>query len=181
MVMLIAAGDGFAGWSSLNDTVMGGRSSGSCSIDSQGLVMQALVVTEGGGFVSCRSPRYQPPLNLSAASALELVLEGDGRRYKIAMAPADLAGKLADFLPGGLRWVRDFDTNSAGITRVRIPFSELQPTLRANPVGLPLRFDPSRIAQIQILHSRFAEDGSENKGFKPGALKLVLQKLEALP
>lgn len=56
VILLIAAGDGFSGWASLNDTVMGGRSSGACSVGNDGLLMQAEVVAEGGGFVSCRSP-----------------------------------------------------------------------------------------------------------------------------
>jgi hypothetical protein len=34
---------------------------------------------------------------------------------------------------------------------------------------------------MQILHSRFAEDGSENIGFRPGPLRLLVQKLEAVP
>jgi hypothetical protein len=181
LALLIAAGDGFSGWASLNDTVMGGRSQGSCRISSAGLLMEANVVSAGGGFVSCRSPRWQPPLNLSGASAIELSLEADGRRYKLALAPADLAGRIGDLLPGGLRWVSDFETSPGDVTTVRIPFSELRPTVRATPVGLPLQFDPSRIAQIQILHSRFAEDGSENTGFKEGPLRLLVRKLEAVP
>ena len=181
VILLIAAGDGFSGWASLNDTVMGGRSSGACSVGNDGLLMQAEVVAEGGGFVSCRSPRWSPPLDLSAAGAIELVLQGDGRRYKFAVASSDLAGKLADLVPGGLRWVRDFDTQPTGTTTVRIPFADLLPTLRANPVSIPLRFDPSRVVQMQILHSRFAEDGSENNGFRPGPLRLLVQKLEAVP
>ena len=91
--ILIAAGDGFSGWASLNDTIMGGRSSGECSVSSEGLLMQAEVVAEGGGFVSCRSPVWQPPLDLSTATALRLRLQGDGRRYKLAAAVSDLAGR----------------------------------------------------------------------------------------
>ena len=114
--ILIAAGDGFSGWASLNDTIMGGRSSGECSVNSEGLLMQAEVVAEGGGFVSCRSPVWQPPLDLSSATALRLRLEGDGRRYKLAVAVSDLAGRLGDLVPGGLRWVEDFDTQPSGIS-----------------------------------------------------------------
>ena len=73
----IAIADGFSGWQSLNDTVMGGRSQGSCSVSSSGLLMEADVVEEGGGFISCRSPLWQPPLDLSEASAFALELEGD--------------------------------------------------------------------------------------------------------
>lgn len=59
--LVIVAGDGFAGWHALNDTVMGGQSSGGCSISNRGLVMDAEVIEAGGGFVSCRSPKFSPP------------------------------------------------------------------------------------------------------------------------
>ena len=117
LTILIAAGDGFSGWASLNDTIMGGRSSGECVVNSDGLLMQAEVVAEGGGFVSCRSPVWQPPLDLSSATALRLRLQGDGRRYKLAVAVSDLAGRLGDLVPGGLRWVEDFDTQPSGHQR----------------------------------------------------------------
>jgi len=181
VALVIASGDGFSGWSTLNDTVMGGRSQGGCRATSEGLLLEAQVVAEGGGFVSCRSPRWQPPLNLSEATGLELLLDGDGRRYKLAIALADLPGRLADVIPGGLRWVADFDTQADGPTQVVIPFSSLRPTVRANPVSLPLRFDPSRIAQIQLLHSRFGDDGGDNPGFRPGPLRLLLRRLGTVP
>ena len=181
VALVIASGDGFSGWSTLNDTVMGGRSQGGCRATSEGLLLEAQVVAEGGGFVSCRSPRWQPPLNLSEATGLELMLDGDGRRYKLAIALADLPGRLADVIPGGLRWVADFDTQAGDPTQVVIPFSSLRPTVRANPVSLPLRFDPSRIAQIQLLHSRFGDDGGDNPGFRPGPLRLLLRRLGTVP
>ena len=179
VAILIAAADGFSGWQSLNDTVMGGRSQGQCSVSSAGLLMEADVVAEGGGFVSCRSPRWRPPLDLAAASALALELNGDGRRYKLAVAVADLAGQLGEMIPGGLRWVSDFDTTATGTTRVVIPFSELRPVVRANPVSLPLRFDPARVSRLQILHSRFADDGGENPGFRAGPLRLQIERVRS--
>ena len=84
--MQVVSGEGFAGWQALNDTIMGGRSQGTCQVSSAGLLMDALVEPDGGGFVSCRSPMYAPPLDLSAYGALRLELDGDGRRYKLAVA-----------------------------------------------------------------------------------------------
>ncbi len=178
---LLVAGDGFSGWTSLNDTIMGGRSSGRCQPGSDGLLMEADVVEEGGGFVSCRSTEYHPPLDLSGSRGLTLFLDGDGRRYKLAIACADRVTGLAELIPGGLRWVVEFDTNTAGTTRVELPFQRLTPSVRARPLGLPIRFDPQRIQRLQILHSRFNDSGGLNPGFRPGPLRLLLRRIEALP
>ena len=89
---------------------MGGRSQGQCQSGSTGLVMAAEVVAEGGGFVSCRSPLFSPPLDLSAQAGLQLEIEADGRRYKLAIACSDGLAGLTELIPGGLRWVAEFDT-----------------------------------------------------------------------
>ncbi len=179
--VLVVAGAGFAGWHSLNDTIMGGRSQGQCQAGSSGLVMTAEVVAEGGGFVSCRSPLFSPPLDLSAQASLNLELEGDGRRYKLAIACSDGLAGLTELIPGGLRWVAEFGTETQGITQVSIPFSQLRASVRAKPVGLPLRFDPARITRLQLLHSRFGDDGGVNSGFRAGPLRLTIHAIRALP
>jgi hypothetical protein len=178
--LLIVAGSGFGGWSTLNDTIMGGRSSGTCSAGPEGLLMQSEVVEKGGGFVSCRSPEFVPPLDLSDYRALALDLDGDGRRYKLAVACADLVTGAAELIPGGLRWVAEFDTQTSGTTRIELPFQRLTPSVRARPLGLPLRFDPRRIRRLQILHSKFNDSGGLNPGFRPGSLRLLIRRIEAV-
>lgn len=184
--MRIVSAEGFSGWHPLNDTIMGGRSSGSCRVSSEGLVLDAEVVEQGGGFVSVRSPLFSPPLDLSGATAFELVLRGDGRRYKLAVACADPLSRLGELIPGGLRWVAGFSTAASGPSHVRIPFSDLRPSVRARPMeatpfGLPTpQFDPSRISRLQLLHSRFGEDGGANPGFRPGPLHLELLSIDAV-
>lgn len=182
---IVVAGSGFAGWHALNDTVMGGRSSGQCRVDAQGLHFDGEVVTEGGGFISVRSPLFSPPLDLSSARGLEVRLVGEGRSFKLAIACADGVAGLTELIPGGLRWVVDFSTQAEGPTRVAIPFADLTPSIRAKPVaglplGLPLRFDPSRITRLQLLHSRFADDGGTNPGFRPGPIHLELHAIHEL-
>ena len=86
---MIAAGDSFREWASLNDTIMGGSSSAGCRFSDQGLVLEGEVVSEGGGFVSCRSPVYRPPLDLAAYTGLRLRLDGEGRSFKFAVACRD--------------------------------------------------------------------------------------------
>ncbi len=178
--LLIAAGDGFSGWQPLNDTIMGGRSQGSCRAGSDGLLMEAFVEPEGGGFVSVRSPVFTPPLDLSAYGALELLLDGDGRRFKLALACRDGVAGLTELIPGGLRWVAEFSTQAGGTSRVVIPFNRLTPSVRATPVGLPLRFDAAQLTRIQVLHSKFGDIGGRNPGFRPGALRLLIRSIHAV-
>lgn len=176
----IASGDGFAGWQALNDTIMGGRSRGTVQATSEGLVMEAFVEPEGGGFVSCRSPVFDPPLDLSSYGALELQLDGDGRRFKLALACRDGVAGLTELIPGGLRWVSEFSTRSQGTSSVVIPFSRLTLSVRATPVGMPVRFDPARITRLQILHSKFGDMGGRNPGFRPGELRLLIRSISAV-
>lgn len=177
----IVAADGFVAWQPLNDTIMGGRSQGDCRATSEGLLMEAFVEPEGGGFVSCRSPLYAPPLDLSAYGALRLELDGDGRRYKLAMACRDGVAGLTELIPGGLRWVAEFSTQSSGTSVVTIPFNRLTASVRATPVGLPLRFDAAGVTRLQILHSKFGDIGGRNPGFRPGDLRLLVRSIQAVP
>ena len=181
----VLPGGTFGGWHALNDTVMGGKSRGTCTSHSAGLHFDGEVVEEGGGFISLRSPLFSPPLDLSAAMGLELVILGEGRRFKLAVACSDGVAGLTELIPGGLRWVQEFGTSSEGATRVAIRFADLIPSVRARPVeglplGLPLRFDPSRITRLQLLHSRFGDDGGPNPGFRPGPIHLEILAVDAL-
>ena len=183
--LLVVNGDGFSGWLALNDTIMGGRSSGVCRVGPEGLVLEADVVEQGGGFVSCRSPLFSPPLNLGAYRALQLELRGDGRRYKLAVACADGVAGLTELIPGGLRWVAEFDTSVSSPDQppqlVEIPFAQLRASVRARPLNLPLRFDPAKVTRLQVLHSKFGDDGQLNAGFRAGPLQLALVAVRAVP
>ena len=172
-------GDGFVGWQALNDTVMGGNSQGNCHCGSWGLEFTAFVVARGGGFVSCRSPEFNPPLNLGGYAGLRLRMAADGRRFKLAVACNTWAGRAADLIPGGLRWVAEFPTK-AGPSTIVVPFAALRPVVRAKPLTLPLRFDPERISRLQILHSRFDGEGGENQDFRAGPLRFTITAIEAL-
>ena len=180
VVTLFQATD-FAEWSSLNDTIMGGSSRAGCHVSAEGLLLEGELVEAGGGFVSCRSPRLQPPLDLSPYSALQLDVEGEGRTLKLALGCRDGALGLTDLIPGGLRWVVDVATAKEGVTRITVPFADLRPTVRAKPVGLPLRFDASGITRIQLLHSKFGDAGDLNPGFRPGPIRLLIRSIRALP
>jgi hypothetical protein len=112
-------------------------------------------------------------------------LVGDGRRYKLAVACADGVAGLTELIPGGLRWVAEFGTEPDGLSRVGVRFSDLTASIRAKPVnalpmGLPLQFDASRINRLQILHSKFGDDGGLNPGFRPGLLQIQLRAIHAI-
>jgi hypothetical protein len=95
------------------------------------------------------------------------------------MACADGLMGLTEMIPGGLRWVTPVPTEAEGTTVVKIAFKDLQPVVRAKPVGLPLRFDSSAITRLQVLHSRFDEAGSVNPGFRAGAIRILIHSIEA--
>jgi hypothetical protein len=72
-----------------------------------------------------------------------------------------------------------------GLCQVEIPFADLRASVRAKPVeslplGLPLRFDASRITRLQILHSKFGDAGGLNPGFRSGPLHLELHAIDAV-
>ena len=58
-----------------------------------------------------------------------------------------------------------FPPTPRGVTAVVVPFAELRATVRAKPVGLPLRFDAGGITRIQVLHSKFGDAGELNQAF----------------
>jgi hypothetical protein len=182
VLLTLVTAAGFSGWHALNDRIMGGSSSGTCQAGAAGLAFQGELVAEGGGFISCRSPLFSPPLDLSAHTGLDLEITGEGRRFKLAVACADGLAGITELIPGGLRWVHEFGTEPEGITLVRIPFASLRPSVRAQPLGIPLlRFDPSRVNRLQLLHSRFGDDGQPNAGFRAGAIAFTLHAIRAYP
>lgn len=186
MGAVITAGESFRAWQALNDTIMGGRSSGSCETSADGLLLVADVVAEGGGFVSCRSPLFTPALDLSEAQGVLLDFSGDGRTYKLAVACGDGMAGLTELIPGGVRWVIGFTTEPGRRQRLPLRFDQLRASIRAQPLerlplGLPLSFDSARIQRFQVLHSRFGDDGEPNPGFRAGPLRFMLHSIESWP
>ena len=186
MGAVLEAGESFRAWQTLNDTVMGGRSSGNCTANTEGLLLEADVVAEGGGFVSCRSPIYSPALDLSDSKGVLLDFSGDGRTFKLAIACGDGMAGLTELIPGGLRWVIGFASESGRRQRLPLRFDQLRASIRAQPLdrlplGLPLCFDPARILRFQVLHSRFGDDGEPNSGFRAGPLRFQLHAVESWP
>jgi len=103
-------GSGFSDWKSLNDTIMGGASFATCRYSDIGLFLEGNLVEEGGGFVSCRSPIFDNPFDLSMYSGLILDVEGEGRILKFAIACDKKPLSLSILLKGDIRWVASIPT-----------------------------------------------------------------------
>ena len=169
--------DGFNEWKSLNDTIMGGKSIAICQNTNAGLLFKGNIIEKGGGFVSCRSSRFKPALNLSEFDTFEINISGEGRNFKFAVACQDEIFGLTEFIPGGLRWIKSFPTKKFGSTTVKIPFKDLTPSIRANKVNFPFKFKSSKIKRLQLLHSKFGDGGQLNEKFKPGSIKILLSSI----
>tara|TARA_Y100000589_G_scaffold10428_1_gene8653 strand:- start:1860 stop:2423 length:564 start_codon:yes stop_codon:yes gene_type:complete len=167
----------FGEWKSLNDTVMGGASIAICENSNSGLILKGNIVEKGGGFVSCRSPKFDPSIDLSNYETFELKIFGQGRTFKFAVACEDNFLGLTEFIPGGLRWIRSFPTKKLGPTIVKIPFLSLKPSIRANKVKFPFKFKSSKVKRLQLLHSKFGDEGLLNDKFKPGPIKVTLKSI----
>ena len=177
----VVSSSDFDDWFSLNDTIMGGSSKAVCKASSKGLSLEGVVVEEKGGFVSCKSPIFSPPLNFSNYQGFELKIEGKGRTLKFGVSCRYRIFGFREFLldksPGGLRWVTEIETKRFGTTIIKVPFENLEPTVLAKKISLPIKFKSDSISQFQLLHSKFGRPGELNPGFKPGKINFVLQSI----
>jgi hypothetical protein len=178
-IIPLIQGSEFSDWKSLNDTIMGGSSLAKCRSSEKGLFLEGNLVEEGGGFVSCRSPIFDKPFDLSKYSGLILDVEGEGRTLKFAIACEKKPLSLSNLLKGDIRWVASIPTKINGASRIKIPFKSLEPARRAKPVRLPLSFDPTCINRFQLLHSKFGQPGKMNSGFLAGPIKVLIKSISA--
>ena len=178
-IIPLVQGSQFSDWESLNDTIMGGSSSAKCYPSDRGLILEGSLVEEGGGFVSCRSPIFNDPLDLSKFSGLIIDVEGEGRTLKFSISCEKKSLSLSNFLKSDIRWVASIPTKKQGTSIIKIPFKILEPALRAKPVRLPLRFNPTSINRFQLLHSKFGMPGKMNSGFSAGPIKILIKSISA--
>jgi len=178
-ITTLIKGSDFSDWKSLNDSIMGGSSRAECSHTDKGLFLEGILVEEDGGFVSCRSPVFEKPLDLSKYSGLILDVEGEGRTLKFAIACEKKILSISNYLRGDIRWVAPIPTKKDGVSRIKIPFKNLEPARRAKPVRLPLRFDPTCVNRFQLLYSKFGQPGKMNSGFFEGPIKVLIRSISA--
>ncbi len=163
-----------AAWGAIDDVVMGGVSASSLKMSSNCALFTGNISTENsGGFASIRTRNFEPAIDLSNYQGISLRVRGDGKRYKLFLRP----GAQWD----GLGYAYSFDTNSSmgNITNLRIPFRNLVPVMRAKTVPNSPPIDPSSIASLQIMLSKFEYDGNLNPNFRAGDFALELFSMGA--
>ena len=132
-------------WVSINDTVMGGRSSGSVRVGEGGELVWSgnLSLENNGGFVSIRSQGAW--FDWSDYDGVEVVIEGAGREVQVSAQRRDLYMRA-----GGYRAL--VPTEEQGDTALFIPFSAFELKRFGRPIsGPPLSEGLGRIGQMGLL------------------------------
>lgn len=156
-------------WGTLDDVVMGGVSESQVNQTPDGLRFGGTLSTaNSGGFTSIRTRNFDPPLDLSQWTGVELRVRGDGNRYKF-------------FLRSETRWdgvahAQSFDTQADAWQTIRLPFSAFRAVFRAKTIAdQPL--DTTHIHALQLMLSKFEYDKALNPHFTPGSFELTVQSI----
>jgi hypothetical protein len=132
-----------AGWSAIDDSVMGGVSASRLRHDPAGhAVFEGTVSLErNGGFASVRSR----PQDLGSPGATACLLEarGDGKRYKLNLRTDDAFD--------GVNYQAAFEAPEGTWTLVRLPLSGFHPTFRGRRVPGAPPLDPARVRQAGLM------------------------------
>jgi uncharacterized protein YbjT (DUF2867 family) len=160
-----------ATWGTLDDVVMGGVSESGIRLGNQGAIFSGTVSTaNSGGFASVRTRNFEPILDLSNYSGIDLRVKGDGNRYKFILRNETKWDSIC--------YCYSFDTVANIEFTVRIPFNELIPVFRAKTLKDAPAFDPSHIASFQLMLSKFEYDGELNPKFTPGLFQIQIESIK---
>ena len=142
-------------WRSVNDGVMGGRSSGNSRINKdKNLEFSGILSLENnGGFSSIRTTGNS--LGMSKSDTIVLRVKGDGRKYNLNLyAKANL---------GGYSFRQSFQTKKDDWIEVKLPVDQFQATWRGRRYP-SVQLNPQQVQGMGILL------GDK----KPGRFKLEL-------
>ena len=127
-------------WFSVNDGVMGGRSSGSFRVADGMLEFSGVLNTNGGGFASIRTQGAE--LKLGGMQGIHLRVKGDGRTYSARLQDSE-----------GMRsasYRAEFKTRKSGEWQdVWLPFRSFRASWRGRELDRP-PIDPAKIKMIGI-------------------------------
>ena len=136
--------DEVAAWRTVNDPVMGGRSTSAITFGDGGLMFSGTISLENnGGFASARGPE-NPDIGRKAAGATSLLIRavGDGKTYVVRVGV------------GGQPWsyIQRFTTQAAVERTYTLPIAGFQAVgMRLDPApNAPQALDPSAISRISV-------------------------------
>lgn len=130
-----------ARWITVNDSVMGGRSTGGPAFADGLLTFSGTTNTDGGGFASIRTREQQ--WDIADADGLLIRVRGDGRTYIAAMTTDQRVTW------GAVNYWQEFDTTDGQWTTLRLPFAEFTPNTRGvDLTGRVAPLDPAKAATI---------------------------------
>ncbi len=157
-------------WGVLDDVVMGGASTSSLQLQDETALFSGTVTTaNSGGFASVRTRNFEPPLDLSNHTGIELQVKGDGQRYKFLMRDEDSWDSVA--------YAYSFDTTADQWKTVQIPFTEMTAVFRAKTVPDASPINQKQIRSLQLMLSKFEYNGQLNPSFQPGEFRLCVQTI----
>lgn len=157
-------------WGALDDVVMGGVSQSGIQLGAAASFSGMVSTANSGGFASVRTRNFEPPIDLSTCTGIELRVKGDGKRYKFMLR--------TETRWDGIAHCYSFDTAPDTWFTVKIPFTAFVPVFRAKTVdNAPI--DPSRIHAMQLMLSKFEYDGALNPSFEPGFFQLQVESIQS--
>ena len=130
-------------WFVVNDTVMGGVSSGQLAWENDALVFTGdLSLDNNGGFASVRSPLLDPTAVAAWADqdGMRIEVGGDGRVWTVEVR--------MDFGDGG-GWISEISTTADEFVVVDVPWASFEPVTRfLDPRETTETLDPARIVSV---------------------------------
>ena len=133
-----------AGWTTINDPVMGGLSTSTVTFGDGGLVFSGIVsLDNNGGFASTRGPQ-DPDIGQRATGATSIGVRarGDGKTYVFKV---DSAGRPWSY-------IQRFSTEAGAWRTYELPIGGFQPVgMRLDPAPYaPQYLDPSTVTRVSI-------------------------------
>jgi hypothetical protein len=159
-------------WGAVDDVVMGGVSDSQLVLMTEGAEFRGNVSTSNnGGFASVRTRNFEPAIDLSGFTGIELRVKGDGQRYKFLMR-SDVGWDSVGF-------AHSFDTVAGDWMTVRVPFDEMVPVFRAKTLKDGSRLNAKMVRSLQLMLSKFEYDGVLNPTFRAGGFSLMVRSIGA--
>lgn len=158
-------------WGALDDVVMGGVSDSGIRSENGVAVFSGIVSTaNSGGFSSVRTRNFDPAIDLTGYTGIELRVKGDGNRYKFLVRDDDGWDSVG--------YSYSFDTVADEWITVRAAFDQLIPVFRAKTIP-NATIAPNRVRSFQLMLSKFEYDGALNPKFRAGEFRLEVAAIVA--